>query len=361
MSRPAKRTANVKNEKLELVPFSEAPAQLRELLWTSGECEGTWGWYSALVETTLADDAGPFFAALRHGGAFVATVPLVRQANGNLRGLTALYTTKFAPAAHAPEDAERLGRLLADIVTGSLVLDALDGADVRTQALLRGIRHSGLATASYAHFGNWKEIVTDFGGYWESRSRRLRETVRRKMQRLDGRLSFARLQDPRSIGSALATYVEIHSASWKPPEPYPDFMPRMLTALADEGTAQLTLAKIDETAVAAQIWLVRNRRATLFKLAHRQEFEAHSPGTLLTHWSLAELCSRDGVSEVDLGRGDDAYKKVWLRERSTRLGLVAGNMMTARGLFYAVKDVLPTRVAALARRHGNPAEPKALS
>jgi CelD/BcsL family acetyltransferase involved in cellulose biosynthesis len=107
---------------------------------------------------------------------------------------------------------------------------------------------------------------------------------------------------------------------------------------------------IGDVPAAVQIWLVREGRATIFKLAHRPEFDGHSPGTLLTHWMMSELCSRGEITEVDLGRGDDAYKRQWLHESSFRVGLIACNPASVRGLYRIASDVLPTRIARFVRR-----------
>ena len=55
--------------------------------------------------------------------------------------------------------------------------------------------------------------------------------------------------------------------------------------------AQLGVALIDGEPVAAQIWLVQQGRATIFKLAQDPAFDRQSPGTFLTHWISAPASS----------------------------------------------------------------------
>jgi CelD/BcsL family acetyltransferase involved in cellulose biosynthesis len=180
----------------------------------------------------------------------------------------------------------------------------------------------------------------------------LRETVRRKRKRLerDGRLVFSCLLLPEDMAAGMAAYETVYAASWKPPEPHPAFMPALAQALAREGTFRLGLAHIDGAPAAAQIWLVRDRRATIFKLAHAPAFDTHSPGTILTHWLLSELCGRGEISELDLGRGDDAYKRLWLGESDFRSGILACNPARFTGLYHIMRDIWPTRAHALLRR-----------
>ena len=100
---------------------------------------------------------------------------------------------------------------------------------------------------------------------------------------------------------------------------------------------------------AAQIWLVQDGRATIFKLAHDPAFDRHSPGTLLTHWMLSRLHKRDAVRDIDFGRGDDAYKRLWLSSVRDRIGFIAANPKSLKGIVTIIFDILPSRFAALVR------------
>jgi CelD/BcsL family acetyltransferase involved in cellulose biosynthesis len=60
--------------------------------------------------------------------------------------------------------------------------------------------------------------------------------------------------------------------------------------------------------VAAQIWFVCGRKATIFKLAHRQDAASHSPGILLTYWMMETLVREDSLDDIDFGRGGATYK-----------------------------------------------------
>jgi CelD/BcsL family acetyltransferase involved in cellulose biosynthesis len=52
------------------------------------------------------------------------------------------------------------------------------------------------------------------------------------------------------------------------------------------------------------------------------------------------------VRQVDFGRGDDTYKRLWLSQCRQRRGVVAFNTTTARGLYGALRELVPTRLAA---------------
>jgi len=74
--------------------------------------------------------------------------------------------------------------------------------------------------------------------------------------------------------------------------------------------------------VAAHYWLVDGGRAYLLKLVHDAAAAAASPGTALTALMIRGLIETDGVRELDFGRGDDAYKQLWVAERRQRMGVM---------------------------------------
>jgi CelD/BcsL family acetyltransferase involved in cellulose biosynthesis len=114
---------------------------------------------------------------------------------------------------------------------------------------------------------------------------------------------------------------------------------------------RMGLLEIGGRIVAAQIWLVHGGRATIFKLVHREDVAALSPGTLLTHRMIEACLREEAVSVLDFGRGDDAYKRDWMGDRTTRLGIVAADWRHGRGLRTLAADVLPTLAGRAWRRH----------
>lgn len=333
-------------EKIAILSLSEY-ARFGALFERPVCAEGSFGWFESLAETTLGPAEAAVVIVAFEDGAPKAALPLVRKGI-QMRALTAPYTTIYAPAFSDAKCTRFLGLNAEHYVAGSLQIDALDPADAGVAAYLDGIASSGLIAAQYRHFVNCYEPIAKFENYWNARPSRLKATVRRKLAQARALQADFRYYRE-GFGVAVAIYEDIYRASWKAPEPHPHFIAEMVNKLARQGFVRMGIMMLAQRPVAAQIWLVCGRRATIFKLTHRQDAAVHSPGTLLTHWMMQSLVREDGLDEIDFGRGGDAYKHDWLNRERPRIGLVAGNWKSTVGLGVIAGRVLPTRISAMLR------------
>jgi len=314
---------------------------------SAATAQGQRAWFEMLARTTLACGEQAIIVVALLDGSPRGALPLVRT-RGGLRALTAPYTTVFAPPLGEPEIAYELGRCASQYVPSTLRLDGLDAAEPASAAFLDGLSRAGLASARYGGFANWYEPVGDFESWWNRRPSRLKATVRRKLAAASKQdATFALVSG--DFDEPIAAYEDIYGRSWKTAEPHPGFVRAMVAALAREGLVRMGVMKLGGRPVAAQIWLVCGRRATIFKLAHREDAAALSPGTLLTYRMARALIAADQLCEIDFGRGDDAYKRDWLSSVRTRTGVIAADWRNLSGFRALVKDILPTRLGSFIR------------
>ena len=113
-----------------------------------------------------------------------------------------------------------------------------------------------------------------------------------------------------------------------------------MRAAAAEGALRLGVLRIADQPVAAQIWIVAGARATIFKLAHRQDHKDLSPGSLLTEFMAQQIMEGGEIEQIDFGRGDDAYKGLWLSQRKQRAGVVSANRHTILGKMAAFSQLV---------------------
>ncbi|NKC30547.1 GNAT family N-acetyltransferase [Falsiroseomonas selenitidurans] len=312
----------------------------------AGDLFATRLWYDTTLAHAVPAGAVPLLGLC---AAQVALLPLLRGPRG-LTSLTTPYSLAWRPlpallagptalqTAGASLGAQR--RFRPPMRLEALAEDAPGLADWRD-----GLQRAGLRVLPYRHFGNWHEVLrpgAGWEGYLADRPPALRTTIRRKLDR--ARRDF-RFEMPRRPGPALeagiAGYLDVLARSWKPAEPSPGFDPALMRAAAAEGLLRLGLLRLpDGTAVAAQYWIVSGRRAWLLKLAHDEASRAASPGTALTAMMIRHLIEEDAVQELDFGRGDDAYKKLWVGTRRQRIGLVLAHSGHPAGLLAIARQTL---------------------
>jgi hypothetical protein len=316
-----------------------------------------WAWFATMKQAVLDRGEELVIAALLdHQGRCHSAVPFVRMGDC-LRAATSCYTTEFSPPLQGTDQAFLLGKGLAG-QCGELRLDCLPESLPSVAAFLAGLREGGFGFAMYRHFANWHEEISDFQEFWKSRSSRLKSLIQRKGNRLERerRLAFERVDLRTDFDRAVNLYDSIYAKSWKEPEEHGSFMETLMKNLGLAGLAQLGIARIDGCPAAAQVWLVHPPHATIFKLAHDPAFDQHSPGSLLTHRMIRQIHEIDGACLFDFGRGNDVYKKLWLKNCRFRSGAIAVNPRSLSGAWRYMAAVIPTRLASVSMvgksRHG---------
>lgn len=145
------------------------------------------------------------------------------------------------------------------------------------------------------------------------------------------------------LDAALRAYTEIYDTSWKVPEPFPLFMPGLISLAARSGSLRLGTLRVDGVPAATQLWFVAGGRALIYKVAYAERFNKLSVGSILTAALLDHVISVDRVREVDFLSGDDAYKSKWMFARRDRHTLMAFNPRRWRGLVASAREAISQR------------------
>jgi CelD/BcsL family acetyltransferase involved in cellulose biosynthesis len=327
--------------------------------------ESRLAWFDLLQRTVFPADAGVRYVYAADGGRIVALLPLRAERHNGVRTIRALgnfYTPLFAPLILGGQESGVLKRVLefamgmdgrADVLT----LSPMDPGSPVFQDLLAQIQALGWIPFEFFCFGNWYLPVTgDWRHYLASRSANLRSSIKRRTRRfLDagGVLELVTgATGAAALDTAITAFESVYSASWKRPEPFPAFMPALIRQLAAANALRLGIARLDGHPVAAQLWFVAGRKASIYKVAYDQSYASHSPGTVLTAYLLRRVIDGDGdcVEEVDFLIGDDVYKKHWMSHRRERWGIVAYNPRTLRGGALLLREVLARNAKSLRDR-----------
>ncbi|MEO6277433.1 GNAT family N-acetyltransferase [Roseateles sp.] len=310
-------------------------------------------WFALLVDTVYAREPKAHqvrLHVLRCGSRVLAVLPTVAHAGALGREVGALsnfYTALFAPALDDGITAEDLLPLLRAVrrTSGGAAVyrfAPMDPASREFSVLGRALELAGLKVHRYFAFGNWYEPVRqDWAAYLKDRSSQVRNTIKRNAKKFaaeGGSLEI--VQGGERLEAGLAAYQAVYAQSWKVPEPYPDFLPELMRLCARRGWLRLGVAWVGDKPVAAQLWIVANGRADIYKLAYDEAYKALAPGTLLTARLMEQALDADHVREIDYLIGDDPYKAAWMSQRRERFGLIAYDPLTPRGLWGLLHQTL---------------------
>ena len=297
------------------------------------------GWYRIVETTGMPIGARPEFVVVSANGRPDAVFPMLVSGN-RAASLTTPYTCQWQPLIRPGLDDAAQHAVWRGLASwcrafGQVRLEAMDAAvSARIAAGLRALPGGAPVPLGFDHFGNWHGAVPDgWPAYLAGLPGQLRETIRRRGRRLVQAGAVLRVfSEPGEIAEGIGAFQAVYAKSWKTPEPYQDFQPAMLRDGAQDGSARLGVLSLGGEVLAAQIWVVRGGWAAVLKLAHDQAARAHSPGTVLTAHMIEHVVTRDGVTALDFGRGDDEYKAHWVGSRRQRVGLVLANVRRLDGV-----------------------------
>lgn len=307
----------------------------------------TLDWFDTLVRHGFVDGVQTWLPLLRSGCDHApVALPLALSASGGLRALSNYYSSLYGPVGpgalspaewHAFAQQIRLHR-----AGGVLNLQPLDPAGEFIADFESALRAVGYWTDRYDCFGNWylPVVHASFDEYAASLPAALRHSIGRGRRRLEREGGFS-LRIHSALGpdlaQAIVDFESVYAQSWKKPEPCPRFMPELMRMAAERGWLRLGIVQVQGRPIAAQLWLVKDGKANIYKLAYVQGFERFSPGSVLTSALMAHVMDVDRVREVDYLTGDDAYKRDWMTHRRVRVGLVAYDPLRVRGLAGAAR------------------------
>ena len=321
-------------------------------------------WMLNLEQSVFGEKDHVRYFTLRRNGQAVAVLPtlLARQTRGrHIAALGNYYTAIFQPAMLPGLPAAAWKPLLNKLRAvnaglTSLTLSPMDPDSEAFVALELALSLSGFAAYRYFCFGNWYlKAPRNWAEYLASREGKQRSTIKRMSQRItadNGRVEI--LTSTQDLERGLTAYLHVYERSWKIPEPSPQFIPGLMRLCSQAGAMRLGIVWLKDQPIAAQLWIVSNGRAEIYKVAYDEAFKSHSPGTVLTAQLIQYALEIDGVREIDYLIGDDPYKKNWMSHRRERWGLVAYNKRSFWGIVGAASESFgrTTKPLRLACRDG---------
>lgn len=181
------------------------------------------------------------------------------------------------------------------------------------------------------HFSaNYSTDYQNFETYWNCRSSRLRNTYQRRLKAL-AKQSFSIDIHSAVTEEIKQAYWQIYQQSWKVQEPSDDFINWLMQWADEQRRFKLGLLSINGVPAAFQLWLLDDETAYIYKLAQDKQFDAFSPGTILTKYMIEQLSETDAVRCIDFLLGDDEFKALWMDSKKNVVGAEIINRSTIAG------------------------------
>lgn len=317
-------------------------------------------WFRNFERTVLGPEESPLIYGVEGDGcpnnpvaAFVLRRRQDRRgifSSKTLEGLANYYSSYFSPviASDYPDHAAVTNALAEALSSDSHLWDVcnfqpFDKHSSTFFSLINALRRGGMAVETYFCFGNWYLEVSgrSYNEYVKTLPSVLKETIRRKGNKLTrhGGVRFEIITEIERMPAAVEDYTKVYLASWKKPEPFPGFMPRLIHTCAEMGWLRLGMVYVDSEPAAAQLWIVNGDTASIYKLAYDERFANLSVGTVLTARLMEHVIDVDKVAVVDYLSGDDAYKKDWMSHRRERWGMLGFNLRSVNGALQAARHI----------------------
>ena len=317
-------------------------------------------WFRNLVNGVFASHDGVRFFVLLDDCRPIAALPIVenKTAWGNaVEALANYYTALYAPPLANHINEQLMAHLIDAIKAAhapvtSFRFAPMDPQSTGYRTLFASLKALGLVPFNFFSFGNWYHYVQeDWPAYLKSREGTVRSTIKRmgkKFAASNGTLEL--ICGGADLERGLTAYQHVYALSWKQAEPFADFVPGLIRTCAGQGWLRLGVAWLNDQPIAAQIWIVSNGKANIYKLAYDENFKAYAPGTLLTALLMAQAIDVDKVQEIDYLIGDDPYKAAWMSRRRERWGIIAYNPKTIGGLLGLGKEAASRLLKPMADR-----------
>lgn len=321
----------------------------------------TFKWYRNFVDTVIKKDSGTygFLIAESNGEEFVVfpfMLSILKNGCRQLKSLTNYYSCLYQlvhDISVDPDGAE-LSHYFKELKNGPLLWDVLELQPLdQEHALFLSIKlkQAKIPNVSFFCFGNWYLEVNgrSFDEYFAGISSKISKEVNRKTKQFE-KLQGAEIvivTDNHDLDAAISAYEKVYASSWKQDEPYPEFIPGLVKIAEETGSLRLAIAYLDNVAIAAQLWIVADNTAYIYKLAYDENYRQYAVGKILTAKLMKHVIDHDKVEVVDYLSGDDPHKKIWMSHRRERWGILAFNTSTVRGCIEYAKEMLKFNIKRL--------------
>ncbi|MEB8434437.1 GNAT family N-acetyltransferase [Cocleimonas sp. KMM 6892] len=286
-------------------------------------------WFENIVVSALDDKQKLLLACVidentDNESSVLAILPLITRENKEWTSLCHSYSALFSLLLAENQQQETLNCLCLGLKTLSfdyLTIQPVAEDDENIQKLQLTMESCGFSCHRRFRFYNWfhRTQGQSFTDYVAERPSKVRNTIVRKQRKLEREHGYEiRLHISDDIEKALTEYHDIYKVSWKANEQYEQIVQGFTHKASNSGWTRLAILYLDDHPVAAHLWYVVNRKASIFRLVYDQSWQQYSPGSILMAYLMEYVIDTDKVEEIDFLTGNERYKQDWMSERRER-------------------------------------------
>jgi CelD/BcsL family acetyltransferase involved in cellulose biosynthesis len=194
---------------------------------------------------------------------------------------------------------------------------------------------------------NWFLNGISYSGddYLFSRHKNFRKELRKRMRRLEeeGAVDIQIVTHGNHMDGIMDDYYSVYGSSWKLAERLgPNFHRDLAKLAARKGWLRLGFIKVDGVPRATSFAIVAGTTGYILKSAYDVEMKSFGLGTMMRVEMIRTLIDNDGVTCIDLGPGEEAYKQAFVSEKRDLQSVVVFNS-NVKGILLAglCTSVLP--------------------
>lgn len=285
-------------------------------------------WLENIEKTALATDQKMILACVVEKERVLTILPLISRNNKQWTSLHHIYTSLFTVLIVEENKKEILSCLakgISNLPFDQLILEPIAEDDEDINNLQQALESNALSCTLYARFFNWFQPVKgqNFAEYMADRPSRVRNTIVRKQRKLEREHEYEiRLHTGNDVPQAMADFNAVYEASWKAKEPFAAVVKGLTDRFSSLAWIRLAILYIEGEPVAAQLWFVVHKKASIFKLSYDEKWKEYSPGSILTKYLMEYVIDIDEVEEIDFLTGNDRYKQDWMKSSRRRWAMV---------------------------------------
>ena len=320
-----------------------------------------WDWFNLFLKY-FGKNKTLFVLLVYNSEEIIAIAPFM-VINKKYKGLLNARIIQFMSNMHSPvcnfifgESSNSSQRVIVERIIGFLFdeykkwdiieLEMIPEENGYFEVFLNAILASHFKNKSYSCKGDWylDEITYSFSDYFKNIPRRRRKDVGRCQRHLQdiGELRFHLINDTENLDQYLDLYSGVRKKSWKGQEKDNDFLRDFAKSAAEKGWLRLPFLFLNDVPIACEKWMVWNKTGYAWAGVYDVEFGKYSPGNVITSEITKHMIDKENVCEIDLGEGDEDYKKAWTPKRRERKGItIFNNNMKGQILAFLIIKILP--------------------